>query len=487
MSTKHLNLDIFNDTSENIPLRYDIERNNPFLEEGSNYRVATTRFKIPSQLITPFKNSSTLHDTGELDYRIGIYNRSFGSQDVDIYNTVKLKNPSETKNDSTADFIANMNNSLYESWWDHHYDSAALDSTVCQYNTTGDITHTFTPGAMSKTFNITSIYTAPTHILGVRVILKKWSTTSSPDSFRNMTLNIVSPSGGTKCCLFSGEYFTIDNDIDTVIFEDWAVENSLTALANNTSYVRKPMTPFLQIFKDFSPESNPTIELKANSYNGASPTLDMRIEIQILTQQNTNTDVQIYQPIFPPYFSADENDNLTFHYSEAFGLNMVCLLSKNLSNRLGMPTREITLLSTVHDYIDIEQTILTTASIVLENNLKLTHHNKEKKTVSATDLYKIVIKTTLPIDNQIDGTSLRDSSRILVDFLIDNWDNDFYEYTVNGGVHRWYDIVSSNQNIDKFEIEFYIERKDGTQELIYIPPQERANLVLMFENWSRKK
>ena len=151
MESKQLELDYYNDTDTNQNLVFSVAREDYILDNDVNdYLVGVSRFFIPSDAVTPFKQSSTTLT----DYSVGLYMRNLGGTPavtLDKYVVLPLYDTLTHKSNSQTDLLDNCNSRLIESFYSMF--ESVQGSEVCKKVVKNDEL-IFTSSSLVKTITI---------------------------------------------------------------------------------------------------------------------------------------------------------------------------------------------------------------------------------------------------------------------------------------------------------------------------------------------
>jgi hypothetical protein len=190
-------------------------------------------------------------------------------------------------------------------------------------------------------------------------------------------------------------------------------------------------------------------------------------------------------PVFPPFFSIDkesenQNDKIVLHYSPSLAYhNIQLVMTQKLANFLGVGAVPID----VDGYDGLYKVPYPAQFQVLDpTNMTCSLTMIQHETTVAKqshDLYKLYFETTIPLVEEIVGGDYRTTSRILTDYIMTEYDNEYYYYDVSTYPLRRYRITTDS-NFSTFNFAVKLLRKDGTSEFVAISPGKRANLKLAF-------
>lgn len=494
--SKFLQLDIYNDTNDNLPLSFTVNRTEDIINnENRNLSIGISRFFIPSDLITPY---STVSSNILGSYKIGMHVKELNG----VSNKYFVSNLD--KSSSIVDIMNSCNYALIAGYYN-------MIRSMGNVPSSGNVDYSYVRQLYSKDFGNTINYTfsgSPNDSTGQARLSTTIATISLTDGsghdiygiklninkFYNVTmygdypiggleLNLVAPSG-KKCNIFTNQ-FNMNNTLNPAT-RNWNFADYYTDAVNiNSDGNYYPREMFSKLYGEEA-GGNWSLELAMNKLPTSTDTaLNIRIEgtIEIMCRKtDSSTSYHTIAPRLPPFVNLDTSDKITFNYSEKLALTgFRLLLSKSLNAVLKLPAKNIVLDNTNYDLVELPSISCENSTPNEFNTLVVNQTYASNNTPKiATDIYKLVFKTTLPITPTIIANSARASENILTDYIVEQYDNEYYTFSWDYP-NRVFDLITTT-HINNFTLQAYIERLDGSQELIYIMPNKRANILLMIKN-----
>jgi hypothetical protein len=494
--SKFLQLDIYNDTNDNLPLSFTVNRTEDIINnENRNLSIGISRFFIPSDLITPY---STVSSNILGSYKIGMHVKELNgvSNKYFVSNLDKSSSIVDIMNSCNYALIAgyynmirSMGNSPSSGNVDYSYVrqlySKDFGNTI-NYTFSGSPNDSTGQARLSTTIATISLTDGSGHdIYGIKLNINKFYNVTMYGDYPigGLELNLVAPSG-KKCNIFTNQ-FNMNNTLNPAT-RNWNFADYYTEAVNiNSDGNYYPREMFSKLYGEEA-GGNWSLELAMNKLPTSTDTaLNIRIEgtIEIMCRKTDNsTAYHTIAPRLPPFVNLDTSDKITFNYSEKLALTgFRLLLSKSLNAVLKLPAKNIVLDNTNYDLVELPSISCENSTPNEFNTLVVNQTYASNNTPKiATDIYKLVFKTTLPITPTIIANSARASENILTDYIVEQYDNEYYTFSWDYP-NRVFDLITTT-HINNFTLQAYIERLDGSQELIYIMPNKRANILLMIKN-----
>lgn len=494
MSSQFLQLDIYNDTTDNLPLSFTVNRTEDIINnQDRDLSIGISRFYIPSDLITPYSTSSNMLGS----YKIGLYVKELnGSSNKYFTSTL-------SKSGSIVDIMNSCNYSLIDGYYSlirsmgNVPNSGAVDYSYIRQLYRNDFANTlaFTfsgaspndttgQGKLQTEIGNISFTDGTGHdIYGIKLKISKFYLLSVTNEYANgFELNLVAPSG-KKINIFTNQ-FNLDNTFNQTV-RDWNFAdyyNDAVDISLNSGYFY-PREMFSKLYAEEASGSW-KLELSANKGNISASSMNIRLEGSFELMARKTDSSSAYHALCPrlsPFLNLDSNDKITFNYSEKFGLTgFRMILSKSLNAILKLPAKNILLDSVNYDLIELPAISCEATTPSEFNSLIVNQTYGSNNTAKiATDIYKLVFKTTLPINPTIIANSQRAAENVLTDYIIESYDNEYYTFSWDYP-NRMFDVISTT-HINNFTLQVFIERLDGSRELVYIMPNKRSNILLMIK------
>lgn len=459
MHTRNLQLDIFNDGSTDKDCSFTVQRENPLLgdvrDDLTEYRVGVSRFLLPADRIKAFSNLD--------DFKIGYYASKVGRSSSSQFHIENLNPPSTYKNNSPQDFITNINQTLAKGFYefvqkgDYSF-SEKITHTQTLSSATGEIDHNFT---LSKTFS------NPKHLLGIKFTLHSF-TTSGPVGDQTIVLRNTTQSKEVIIC--SNQNY--NSSVETT-FADW-FPNAPINLGSESKEVY-PTERFQKLYQDADPY-NSSWQLIAYCDNDLPTTVDISFTLEFIVL-NDIQDYSAKTPLFPPYFSIVD-DYIQFNYSQSIAVSQYyVVMTKKLQDKLKLNHMELSYGGGTYYAIEYPQQNVSSYEAPSPLNV---HAVIQKLATyrSFHDLYKVIFRSSLPIEGEIVGSASKATANILTDFMVDDIDREYYRYDVDFP-HRTYKVTNGGE-FNYFTLDVFLERTNGTLERYLLSPGKRANIQITF-------
>ncbi len=487
-----MDLDIINNTSDNMAVQFTVNRADDLIDnKNQDWSVGISRFYIPTDLLKPYNISST--NAVLNSYKIGLYMPELNGI-TNIYKSIDL---SSYNNSSIVDLMNNCNRAILKNYYDLVRGSGSVSVADGFYGESPP--RTFYKASVSKNFIFTktssTIYTCKlsspiANLLlgsgfdcaGLKLSISKFQvagTTTRPTGFE---LNLVAPSG-KKACMFKNQEIHATSGSPIVYdwqFADWNTGEFNSSNQSGTFY---PAELFSKLYEEEA-TGNWLLECcYAVEWIGAVTQyqVDVDASIEFLARKKDSTNNTPLIPRFPPYLSLNSTNNIEMVYSEKAAISGLRLvLSPALNGIFKLPTNStVSLGNYKYEIVQLPPVLSTTSPVSEENLLSVTQaYTGSDNSVLASDVYKLVFTTTLPIKPTLAGNTQRSSDIVITDYILEQFDNQYYTFSWSYP-NRLFPIISS-VGTNSFMISCYIERLDGSRELMYIAPNRRCNLLIEF-------
>ncbi len=491
LPNRYIDISLYNDKATDIEAKITVNRQQSIIDDPSLYDVSLSRFFLPTSTLV----SNNITDSNKTNWKVGISLQETTSATGQGYQVTPLKTFSEMPVYTVAQYIDNVNRTIARSF-EEFYRKQAVDTVIttkryaARQIKTGGIYATYAAPSVSINFTNPFDSGAAEPTQAFYIVLKLTNVSCRDLIFTNdqllkdLEISLETP-GGKKAIVCS--HVGILNKNYDIYFSD-SNEYHISKLGNQGLYWFQPQELFSKLHDgDTSSllgnwKLNFKTRTQVNGTTGAALPIwyingDYSLEICFKNKSPDYGGITNL-PIYPMYFSTNGRDEIVLNYSEAHvasNMKFLCTYSmKNMFNGfdiyydkflqnyvIGYPQIAIVDSSNPSQTINLKQTGLA-------NNLLYTSHN----------ISSIEVVSDIGIIPELIGETNQSKSDTIVQFLVDEYANDFYVYSDETTTRRY--RLTQSTPLTNFSISFYCRYRDGSRKICMLSPGERLNVKLGF-------
>ena len=459
LSKKYIDITINNTTTGNINLDFSKESSSAIVDEASNYDLSIIRFKIPSSNIQKF-----IIPAYSEDYKL--YMRKNNIRDG---NNILSKSVTKTFNLNSGnntdvvfkepkEFIDYLNRSISECYF--NYITDFIPSNILTSSLSFNFQNT---NLLTQQFNFGTFPTVD----GINYIKLNISIQANDVQQILHNLKIFLIVDSRSILLLQNPEYTTIGQVSNIVFSDSFHISSDASYVTGLSKNRYPKEPIFSLYETGNLNNN-SFSIRIACSN-TFPNNDMNFAINSTLTLSTQVINDFLSPRYTPYFSINDNNFLTFNYSDNWSGDGPHLgFSPRLRNILD--NFEYITFNNI-EYLSLPSVTLDNSEVINKNITQL-----QSSLYLFNQINKIELTSIIPVE--FENVAGATTSGILTDFAIDTAtiSSDYFIYNASND-YRKYRLLS-NTPLKKLQFTGWIVYNDGTRKIITIRQGETANLKI---------